>query len=81
MGKAMSLRFAREGCDIVVNDLDIEGAREVAGEVKSLGRRSLAVKADISRSADVNAMVAKAIKQFGKIDILVPSCISQRKNV
>jgi NAD(P)-dependent dehydrogenase (short-subunit alcohol dehydrogenase family) len=71
MGKAMSLRFAREGCDIIVNDLDIEGARAVAGEVKALGRRSLAIKADISHSAEVNAMVSRAIKQFGKIDILV----------
>ena len=71
MGKAMSLRFAREGCDIIVSDLDINGAGDVAAQVQALGRQSLALKADISQSADVSAMVSKVIKQFGKIDILV----------
>lgn len=71
MGKAMSLLFAREGCDIIVGDLSGDGAGEVAAQVKALGRRSLAIKADISQSAEVNAMVARAIKKFGKIDILV----------
>jgi NAD(P)-dependent dehydrogenase (short-subunit alcohol dehydrogenase family) len=67
----MSLLFAREGCDVVVNALHIEGARKVADEVKALGRKSLAIKADISNSAEVNDMVARTIKKFGKIDILV----------
>lgn len=71
MGRAMSLLFAREGCDVVVNALHIEGARKVADEVRALGRRSLAIKADISDSAEVNAMVARTIKKFGRIDILV----------
>ncbi len=71
MGKAMSLLFAKEGCDIIVSDLDIKGSGEVAAQVQALGRRSLAIKADISHSAEVNDMVARAIKKFGKIDILV----------
>lgn len=71
MGRAMSLLFAREGCDVVVNALHIEGARKVADEVKALGRKSLAIKADISNSAEVNDMVTQTIKKFGKIDILV----------
>jgi NAD(P)-dependent dehydrogenase (short-subunit alcohol dehydrogenase family) len=71
MGRAISLKFAEEGCDVVVNALHIEGAEKVAEEVRSLGRRSLAIKADISNSAEVNDMVAKTIKEFGKIDILV----------
>jgi NAD(P)-dependent dehydrogenase (short-subunit alcohol dehydrogenase family) len=71
MGKAMSLMFAREGCDVVVNDLHLETALQAADEVKTLGQQSLAIKADISRSAEVDAMVARTIKKFGKIDILV----------
>jgi NAD(P)-dependent dehydrogenase (short-subunit alcohol dehydrogenase family) len=71
MGRAMALVFAREGCDIIATDLNIKGAREVAGQVQALGRRSLAVEADISDSAAVSAMVAQAIKKFGKIDILI----------
>lgn len=71
IGRGIALKFAAEGCDVVVNALHIEGARKVAAEVKALGRRALAIKADISRSADVSSMVARTVKEFGKIDILV----------
>jgi 3-oxoacyl-[acyl-carrier protein] reductase len=71
IGKGIALKFAEEGCDVVVNALHIEGARKVADRVKELGRRSLAIGADVSKSAEVNDMVARTIKQFGKIDILV----------
>jgi NAD(P)-dependent dehydrogenase (short-subunit alcohol dehydrogenase family) len=71
MGRAIALKFTAEGCDVVVNALHIEGAEKVANEIKALGRKSIAVKADISKSAEVNAMVAQTIKKFGKIDILV----------
>ena len=71
MGRGIALMFAREGCDVVVNALHIEGAEKVAEEIKALGRRSLAIKADISSSAEVNDMVDRTVKEFGKIDILV----------
>ncbi len=71
IGRGIALKFAREGCDVVVNALHIEGARKVAHEVKALGRKSLAIAADVARSAEVNDMVARTIKEFGKIDILV----------
>ena len=71
MGRGIALMFAREGCDVVVNALHIEGAEKVAEEVRALGRRSLAIKADISSSAEVNDMVDRTVKEFGKIDILV----------
>ncbi|HUT67697.1 MAG TPA: SDR family NAD(P)-dependent oxidoreductase [Dehalococcoidales bacterium] len=71
IGRGIALKFAREGCDVVVNALHIEGAEKVADEIRAMGRRSLAIKADISNSAEVNDMVDETIKQFGKIDILV----------
>ena len=71
IGRGIALRFAQEGCDVVVNALHIEGAKKVAEEVKALGRKSLAIGADVSNSAQVNDMVARTIKEFGKIDILV----------
>jgi NAD(P)-dependent dehydrogenase (short-subunit alcohol dehydrogenase family) len=71
IGRGIALKFAGEGCDIIVNALHIEGARKVADEVKALGRKSLAIGADVSNSAEVNDMVAQTIKKFGKIDILV----------
>lgn len=71
MGRGIALKFAEEGCDVVVNALHLDGAEKVAEEVKALGRKSLAIKADISKSTEVNNMVARTIKEFGKIDILV----------
>ena len=71
IGRGIAIKFAEEGCDVVVNALHIEGARKVAAEVKALGRKSLAIGADVSNSAQVNDMVAQTIKKFGKIDILV----------
>jgi 3-oxoacyl-[acyl-carrier protein] reductase len=71
IGKAIALNFAREGCDVVVNAMHIEGAEKVAKEIRALGRKSLAIAADVSSTAAVNGMVARTIKEFKKIDILV----------
>jgi len=71
IGRSIAIKFAGEGCDVVVNAMHIEGARKVAEEVRALGRRSLAIKADVSNSTEVNDMVARTVKEFGKIDILV----------
>jgi 3-oxoacyl-[acyl-carrier protein] reductase len=70
-GRAISLTLAKEGCDIIVNDVDIEGAKQTATEVKDSGHKAIAVKADVSNNAEVNDMVKAALKEFGKIDILV----------
>ena len=71
MGRGIALKFAEEGCDVVVNALNLDGAAKGAEEIKALGRKSMAIKADISKSAEVNDMAAQTIKKFGKIDILV----------
>ena len=70
-GKGIALALAKEGCDIIVNDINLEGAEQTAAEVKSMGRRAMALKADVSDPDQVNDMVEEAMKQFGKIDILV----------
>lgn len=71
MGKAICLTLAKEGCDIVSTDINLEGAQQTAATVKALGRKSIALKVDITKGADVDAMVAAAIKEMGRIDILV----------
>jgi NAD(P)-dependent dehydrogenase (short-subunit alcohol dehydrogenase family) len=71
MGKAMALRFAREGCDIAVVDLQLDGAKKVVEEIISGGRKAIAIKADISKSKDIKSMIEESIQTFGKIDILV----------
>ena len=70
-GKAIALTLAKEGCDVICNDIDLEGAEKTAAEVRDTGRKSIAIKADVTKSAEVNDMVQKTLEQFGKIDILV----------
>jgi len=70
-GKAIAVTLAREGCDLILGDIDLEGARQTAEIIINLGRQAIAVKADITRSAEVKDMVKTAINKFGRIDILV----------
>lgn len=70
-GRAIALTLAREGCDIIANDINLEEAEQAAAEVKALGHKAIAIKADVSSSAEVNDMVKAALERFGKIDILV----------
>lgn len=70
-GKAIALTLAREGCNLVVVDKDIQGAEQTAKEIKDLGREVIAVKADITITKEVTDMVNIAFSKFGKIDILV----------
>ena len=70
-GKGIALTLAREGCDVIIADINLEGAKKTAAEIEALGRKSMALKADVASSAEVNDMVKQALKKFGRIDILV----------
>lgn len=71
IGRLTALRLAREGTDVVVVDLDLTNATQTAAEVTGLGRRSLAVRGDVSTRAGVDEIVAAAQAEFGRVDILV----------
>ena len=71
MGKAVCLTLAKEGCNIVSADIDLQGAKQTAATVKDLGRKGIALKVDVANSSEVDEMVQAALKEFGKIDILV----------
>jgi NAD(P)-dependent dehydrogenase (short-subunit alcohol dehydrogenase family) len=71
IGRATAMRFAQEGADIVILDLDLALAKKAVKEIESLGRRTLAVKADVSHHDEVEKAVKQAIQEFGRIDILV----------
>ena len=58
MAKAISLMLAKEGCDIVSCDIDLEGATQTADEVKALGRKASAFKTDVSKKAEVGEIEA-----------------------
>ena len=71
IGKAIAIALAREGCDIVINDVDTGPMDSVAQEIKKMGRRSIAIVADVSNRQQVNDMVERCVKTLGRIDILV----------
>jgi len=70
-GKAICLTLAEEGCHIIAADIDFEGAKRTAAEAEALECRALAIKVDVTKTVEVDAMVAQTINKFGKIDILV----------
>ncbi len=72
IGKTIAMKLAGAGADIVINDIGEASAVEsVADEIRALGRKSLAVVADISSSTDVERMIDETIDKLGRIDILV----------
>jgi 3-oxoacyl-[acyl-carrier protein] reductase len=71
IGKEIALRLAAEGADVLVNDLVLERANEVAAEVRAMGRKAVVSSADVTKRAEVEAMVKAALDEFGKIDVLV----------
>jgi 3-oxoacyl-[acyl-carrier protein] reductase len=71
IGKGICLALARAGANIVVADLNLDGADGIAREVEALGRKSLAIATDVCNSEQVEAMVQKTVEVFGAIDILV----------
>ena len=71
IGKAIAESFAGRGANIVIVDVNLDIAKETASELEKTGIKSLAMKADVSNSADVANIFAEAMKAFGKVDILV----------
>jgi len=72
VGKYIALEFAKEGADVLVNYSASEGpAREVVQQILQMGRKAIAYKADVANEQAVIGMVETAIKEFGKLDILI----------
>lgn len=71
IGRAIALTLAKEGANVVVNDLDEEEISSVTKEIESLGVKALGAKADVTNYDEVSGMVENAEKEFGWVDILV----------
>ena len=72
VGKAVALGFAQNGADVVINyTSNQEAADNVVSEIESMGRKAIAVKADVAVLSDVDDLVNAAVDAFGKLDILV----------
>ena len=70
IGRALSLLFAREGANVVVADLDEAGMAETVAGVTRAGRRGLAVKTDVSRLTDVQALADRAFGELGTVHVV-----------
>ena len=71
IGRAISLAFAREKSNVVIAEIDERQGQKVVDHIKDLGGNAIVVKTDVTKLADVEAMVQKAIEKFNKIDVLV----------
>jgi len=70
-GRGIALALAKEGCDVIINDIALDGAEQTAAEVRKLGRRAMAIRASVTDLTEVEDMVKTALERFGRIDILV----------
>jgi NAD(P)-dependent dehydrogenase (short-subunit alcohol dehydrogenase family) len=71
IGAGIALKFAEEGCSVVVVDIAEAEGQKIADEVKKKGREGIFIRCDVTDYAQVQEMVRQTISKFGKIDILV----------
>ncbi len=84
IGEGIALVLAREGANVVVNDRKASDCERVVKAIVSAGGKAIAVGADVTKKAEVTAMAAETVRQFGAIDILVnnagiegPPCLAK----
>lgn len=71
IGRGIARCMAEEGADVVIADINLEGAKQVAEDVRAFGRKALALEADVTQRAKAEQVVKSALDTFSKIDILV----------
>jgi 3-oxoacyl-[acyl-carrier protein] reductase len=71
IGRAIALKYAAEGADVVCVSRTAENSEKTAGEVRALGRKGWALAVDVADAAGVNAAVEKILADAGRVDILV----------
>lgn len=71
IGRAIALKLAQEGADVMMVDINTEDAQKAAQEIKKLGVRAVALKVDVSKKEDVEKIFETAKEKFGRLDILV----------
>ena len=70
MGRAMALALAEAGADLMLADINLEGAEKTAGEIEAMGRRAVPVNCNVSRPDEIRAMFAQLDNEFGRVDFL-----------
>jgi len=70
IGAATARRYAEEGADIVVADVNVEGGQETVDNIEDIGGDAVFVETDVSEAADVQNMITTCVEEFGGIDVL-----------
>jgi len=83
IGREIALEFARRGADIVVTaiEADLAGIRETAAEIRSMGRKTLEITANVANAGDVKNLVDSSFKDFGRVDVVVNNAGITRDNL
>ena len=68
IGRASALAFAGEGARVIIADVNVEGGEETAGMIKEAGGEAMFVEANVSKAADVEALVGRAVERYGGLD-------------
>src|SRR5262245_9765118 len=68
IGQATAVLFAREGASVVVSDINEQGGRQTVECIKSAGGEATFIRADVSRSADVEALIKSTVRTYGRLD-------------
>ena len=68
IGRATALVFAREGATVVVSDIVVEGGQETVQQIEAAGGEAIFVKADVSKAADVEALITQTVETYGRLD-------------
>lgn len=71
IGRAIALALARRGADVVITDIDEEESRATSKEIIAAGRRSMAIRCDVSKREEVAALIEQTAKELGRLDIFV----------
>jgi len=70
MGRATAIRFAKEGASVVLTDLNSQGGETAVAECAAAGARAVFQRTDVTSEADIKAAVDRAIKEYGRLDIM-----------
>lgn len=71
IGRGIALELAREGANVAIVDINLDGAEKVADEIKALGRKAIAIKTDVTKFEGVKLMTKRVRDELGDVDILV----------
>ncbi|MCH7997295.1 MAG: SDR family NAD(P)-dependent oxidoreductase, partial [Chloroflexi bacterium] len=68
IGRASAVALAREGARVVVTDISVEGGQETVETIRNNGGEAIFVRADVTSTGDIEAMISKCIQTYGRLD-------------